>query len=169
MSAHGHRCRSWTLRGLFALLSCAWLSALAQSPQPEAQASAPSRSGPENSSLDAPLFYQLLIGEIELSAGHPGSAYEVVFDAAKRTRDEALFRRAVDIALQARAGEQALDTTRAWRQAAPNSVDARRYQLQILIALNRPEEADDPANLIRYAHKYNSWRGGPGPHLEGGR
>ena len=144
MSAHGHRCRSWTLGGLFALLSCAWLPALAQSPQPEAQASAPSRSAPENSSLDAPLFYQLLIGEIELSAGHPGSAYEVVFDAAKRTRDEALFRRAVDIALQARAGEQALDATRAWRQAAPNSIDARRYQLQILIALNRPEEAGEP-------------------------
>jgi tetratricopeptide (TPR) repeat protein len=144
VSAHGHRCRSWTLGGLFALLSCAWLAALAQSPQPEAQASAPSRSAPENSSLDAPLFYQLLIGEIELSAGHPGSAYEVVFDAAKRTRDEALFRRAVDIALQARAGEQALDATRAWRQAAPNSIDARRYQLQILIALNRPEDAGEP-------------------------
>jgi hypothetical protein len=72
VSAHGHRCRSWTLGGLFALVSCAWLPALAQSPQPDAQASAPSRSTPENSSLDAPLFYQLLIGEIELSAGHPG-------------------------------------------------------------------------------------------------
>jgi tetratricopeptide (TPR) repeat protein len=105
---------------------------------------APAQSEPENSSLDAPLFYQLLIGEIELSSGHPGSAYEVVFDAAKRTRDESLFRRAVDIALQARAGEQALDATRAWRQAAPDSIDARRYQLQILIALNRPEEAGEP-------------------------
>ncbi|HEU5295649.1 MAG TPA: tetratricopeptide repeat protein [Burkholderiaceae bacterium] len=107
-------------------------------------ASAPSRSEPENSSLDAPLFYQLLIGEIELSSGHPGSAYEVVLDAAKRTRDESLFRRACDIALQARAGEQALDAVRAWRQAAPDSIDARRYQLQILIALNRPEEAGEP-------------------------
>jgi tetratricopeptide (TPR) repeat protein len=108
------------------------------------QAAAAAKTGPENSSLDAPLFYQLLIGEIELSAGHAGSAYEVVLDAAKRTRDEALFRRAVDIALQARAGEQALEATRAWRQAAPASIDARRYQLQILIALNRPEEAGEP-------------------------
>jgi tetratricopeptide (TPR) repeat protein len=118
--------------------------ALAQSPQPGAQASAPAKGEPANSSLDAPLFYQLLIGEIELSSGHPGSAYEVVLDAAKRTRDEALFRRACDIALQARAGEQALDAARAWRQAAPDSIDARRYQLQILIALNRPEEAGEP-------------------------
>ncbi len=145
MPAHGHRCRSWTLCGLFAVLSWACAPALAQAPQ---QAAAAAKTAPENSALDAPLFYQLLIGEIELSAGHAGSAFEVVFDAAKRTRDEALFRRAVDIALQARAGEQALDATRAWRQAAPASIDARRYQLQILIALNRPEEAGEP---------YQSW------------
>ncbi|HEY6512816.1 MAG TPA: tetratricopeptide repeat protein [Burkholderiaceae bacterium] len=118
---------------------CAW----AQSP-PAAASAAAARSAPANSSLDAPLFYQLLIGEIELSAGHAGAAFEVVFDAAKRTRDEALFRRAVDIALQARAGEQALDATRAWRQAAPASADAKRYQLQILIALNKVEEAGEP-------------------------
>ena len=49
----------------------------------------------ENSSLDAPLFYQLLIGEMELSAGRAGSAYEVMLDAARRTRDETLFKRAV--------------------------------------------------------------------------
>jgi tetratricopeptide (TPR) repeat protein len=125
-------------------LAWACLPAAAQSPQPDALAAAAAKSEPDNSSLDAPLFYQLLIGEIELSAGHPGSAYEVVFDAAKRTRDESLFRRAVDIALQGRAGEQALDAARAWRQAAPDSIDARRYQLQILIALNRPEEAGEP-------------------------
>jgi len=142
--AHGNRSRSWTLGGLFAALAWACVPAPAQSPQPDAQASAPARTELENSSLDAPLFYQLLIGEIELSAGHPGSAYEVVFDAAKRTRDEALFRRAVDIALQGRAGEQALDASRAWRQAAPDSIDAKRYQLQILIALNRTEEAGEP-------------------------
>jgi len=142
--AHGHRSRSWTLGGLFAALTWAWLPVPAQSPQAALQAPAPASSEPDNSSLDAPLFYQLLIGEIELNAGHPGSAYEVVFDAAKRTRDETLFRRAVDIALQGRAGEQALEATRAWRQAAPNSIDARRYQLQILLALNRADEAGEP-------------------------
>jgi tetratricopeptide (TPR) repeat protein len=142
--AHGNRARSWTLGGLLGALVCSCIPAWAQSPQPEAQTAAPTRTEPDNSSLDAPLFYQLLIGEIELSAGHAGSAYEVVFDAAKRTRDETLFRRAVDIALQGRAGEQALDATRAWRQAAPDSVDAKRYQLQILIALNRTEEAAEP-------------------------
>ena len=144
MSAHGNRARSLTLGGLLAALVLACVTATAQSPQPNVQAAATAKPEPENSSLDAPLFYQLLIGEIELSEGHPGSAYEVVFDAAKRTRDEALFRRAVDIALQGRAGEQALEAARAWRQAAPQSIDALRYQLQILIALNRTEEAGEP-------------------------
>ena len=71
------------------------------------------------SSLDAPLFYQILIGEIELRQGEPGAAFEVILDAARRTRDDALFRRAVDIALQGRAGDQALAASRAWRSARP--------------------------------------------------
>lgn len=121
--------------------------AAAQAPaQPPAAASAAASSPrpPQNSALDAPLFYQLLIGEIELNAGHAGAAYEVVLDAARRTRNELLFRHAVEIALQSRAGEQALAATRAWRQALPDSLDARRYQLQILVALNKLEEAGDP-------------------------
>lgn len=138
--AHGDCSRSLTLGGLFAAL--ALLCVPAQSAQPAAPA--PAKTEPQNSSLDAPLFYQLLIGEIELNAGHPGAAYEVMLDSAKRTRDEALFKRAVEIALQGRAGDKALEATQAWRQAAPDSIDARRYQLQILLALNRPDDAGEP-------------------------
>jgi tetratricopeptide (TPR) repeat protein len=116
------------------LLAWSGAGALAQAPL----------SATDNSALDAPLFYQLLIAEIELSAGRAGSAYEVLLDAAKRTRDEALFQRAVEVALQARAGDQALAATRAWRQSRPDSIDARRYQIQILIALDRIEEAGEP-------------------------
>ena len=73
---------------------------------PVAAQSAPApASAPLNSALDAPLFYQLLLGEMELREGQPGNAFEVILDAARRTRDEQLFRRAVDIALQSRAGD----------------------------------------------------------------
>jgi len=126
------------------VLACAPGWAQVQEPTAGEPQPALPKTPPENSTLDAPLFYQLLIGELEFSAGRAGSAYEVVLDAARRTRDEALFKRAVDIALQSRAGEQALDATRAWRQSAPDAVDARRYQLQILVALNRLEEAGEP-------------------------
>ena len=98
----------------------------------------------EKSSLDANLFYQLLIGEIELRSGEAGTAYQVMLAAAKRTGNEQIFKRATDIALQAHAGEQALAAVVAWRAAVPNSIDALRYQVQLLLALNRANESAEP-------------------------
>lgn len=112
-------------------------------------AAGPAASAPApNSALDAPLFYQLLIGELELRGGESGTAYAVILDAARRTRDEALFRRAVDIALAARSGEQALAASRAWRSSRPESADALRTQLQILVALGRLADAAEPARAL---------------------
>ncbi|WP_372527044.1 tetratricopeptide repeat protein [Piscinibacter sp.] len=101
-----------------------------------------------SSNLDAPLFYQLLIGEIELRAGDAGTAYQVVLDAARKTRDEQLFRRATDIALQAHAGDQALAAARAWRGDLPSSLEAHRYLIQLLVALNRAPEAAEPLRSL---------------------
>ncbi|HUG23206.1 tetratricopeptide repeat protein [Piscinibacter sp.] len=100
------------------------------------------------SNLDAPLFYQLLIGEIELRSGEAGTAYQVVLDAARKTRDEQLYRRATEIALQARAGEQALQATRAWLADVPQSVEAHRTLIQLLVALNRPAETVEPLGTL---------------------
>ncbi len=111
---------------------------------PDAAASAP----PVNSAMDDRLFYQLLIGEMALGAGDAGSAYELLLDAARRTRDEGLFRRAVDIALRARAGDQALAASRAWRLARADSPEAARTQLQILLLLNRPEAVGEPLRAL---------------------
>ncbi|MEO7114235.1 MAG: tetratricopeptide repeat protein [Caldimonas sp.] len=106
----------------------------------------------ENSNLDAPLFYQLLLGEIELRDGQAGTAYQLMLDAAKRSKNEQLFKRATEIALQSRAGEQALAAAVAWRQALPDSQDAMRYQIQLLVALNRLPEVEEPlVSLLRRA------------------
>ncbi|MDQ6684719.1 MAG: tetratricopeptide repeat protein [Pseudomonadota bacterium] len=98
----------------------------------------------ENSQLDAALFYQLLLGEMEMQQGEAGAAYQLLLDAARRTRSEELFRRATDIALQGRAGEQALAAVVGWRDALPQSAEAMRYQVQLLVALNRLGEAEAP-------------------------
>jgi tetratricopeptide (TPR) repeat protein len=134
------------LAGLVAALIAAPLS-LAQAPTPAAPASAAS-APPTCSSLDAPLFYQLLIGEMELRGGDAGSAFDVVLDAARRTKTEALFLRAIEIALQARDGERALAATQAWRVAHPAAVDAMRYQAQLLVMLNRTTEAAEPMRAL---------------------
>ncbi|MEP7282899.1 MAG: tetratricopeptide repeat protein [Rubrivivax sp.] len=96
---------------------------------------------PTHSALDAALFYQLLIGEMHLRGGDPGTAYQAFIDAARRTRDPLLFRRAMDIALQARAGNEALAATAAWREALPTSAEPLRLELQIMAVLNKLDAA----------------------------
>ena len=133
------------------LIALACSMAIAQPAAPGAPAGlpattdAPAAVAPiQNSAMDSLLFYQLLIGELELNAGRAGNAYGVVLDAARRSGDEALYQRAVEIALQARAGDQALEAARAWRAAKPTSLAPLRYQSQILLALNRVDDAADP-------------------------
>ena len=104
-----------------------------------------------SSRLDAPLFYQLLIGEMQLRQGQPGAAYSIFLDAARRTRDEQLFRRAVEIALQGRAGDEALAAARSWQSTLPASTEALRTQLQILGAMNRVAEAAEQLTRVAMA------------------
>lgn len=84
------------------------------------------------------------MGEMTARSGDPGSGYALVLDAARRLRDGKLFQRAVEIALQSRSGDAALAAARAWQETLPNSRDARRIELQILIALNRISETVEP-------------------------
>jgi Flp pilus assembly protein TadD len=101
-----------------------------------------------NSELNAPLFQQLLIGEIEVREGDLGTGYQLMLDAARRTKNEQLFKRATDIALQGRAGDEALAAVKAWRAAVPESVEALRYQVQLLVQLNRAPEAAEPLQAL---------------------
>lgn len=97
-----------------------------------------------NSQLDASLFLQLLIGEMELSAGRAGQAYGWMLDAARRSGDDGLYQRVIEIALQARALDQALAAARAWREAKPKSVEAIRYEAQLLLAMNKLDDMAAP-------------------------
>jgi Flp pilus assembly protein TadD len=94
-----------------------------------------------NSKLNAALFYQLLLGELNVHAGEPSAGFAILLDAARKTKDEALFQRATELALQSRSGEAALQATKSWKTTLPQSLEANRYTLQILLALNRIEEA----------------------------
>ena len=121
---------------LLILFLCA-LSANAQTPDNTS-------TKPVSSALDSALFYQLLLGELNAREGEPGTAYSLVLDAARKTNDPRLYQRAVDIALQTRSGDSALQAARAWKQALPASKEANRYILQILIGLNKIGETLEP-------------------------
>ena len=118
------------------LLACA-LGASAQTKEPES-------AEPVNSALDKILFYQILLGELNAQGGEPGAAYSLMLDAARKANDTKLYQRAVELALEARQGESALQAARAWRQALPNSREANAFLLQILVGLNRIGETVEP-------------------------
>ncbi len=109
--------------------------AVDQSPRPQT---------PSLSALDGELFYQLLLGELNARGNEPGAAYSLILDAARKTNDPRLYQRAVEIAFQSRSGDAALQAARAWKQVQPESRDANRFVLQILIALNRLAESAEP-------------------------
>lgn len=146
-------------------LSCGWLlsatlgalavSAPAQPAGPAVPASAPapaeaaSAAAPEaapvlNSWLDAPMFYELLLGEMAVSTGHPADGFEVMLDAARRSRDGTVFQRAIEIAVQGRSGDRALAAVKAWRKSLPQSMDALRTQVQLLVATEKLDELPGP-------------------------
>ncbi|MFM6986057.1 MAG: tetratricopeptide repeat protein, partial [Hydrogenophaga sp.] len=90
--------------------------------------------------MNAPLFYQLLLGEMNVRAGESGAGYSLILDAARKQKDPQLYRRAVEVALLARSGEAALGAARAWAEAMPDAADPQRFVLQILLSLNRANE-----------------------------
>ncbi len=123
------------------LLQSAYAQNSAAPAAPGTQVAAP--VGPDsavdlgNSTLDAEMFYQLILGELNVFGGEPASGYSLLLDAARKSGDEKLYERTVNIALQSRSGEPALQAARAWAKAFPASREANRYVLQILVGLNR--------------------------------
>ena len=109
-----------------------------------AQDASPAETTPKRSALDAPLFYEILLGELNARDREPGAAFSLLFDAARKTKDSAVFRRAVQIALQARSGESALRAAKAWSQAIPESREANHFVLQILLGLNHIADILEP-------------------------
>ena len=105
----------------------------------EAKTLRPSTGMP--SALDAVTLYELLIAELLLRGGTPGSAVPLVLGAARKLNDQALYQRAVEVAVQSQLGDLALQSSRAWIQAQPSNRLANRTYLQILIALNRVSDS----------------------------
>ena len=138
-------------------LLCTTLGAAAQAPASPARAPAGQASSDPvvNSGLTAPLFYQLLLGELNVRAGEPGTGYSLILDAARKQRDVNLYRRAVEVALQARSGDAALAAARAWSQELPGGTESNRYTLQILLALDRASETTSVLRTILQATATN--------------
>jgi tetratricopeptide (TPR) repeat protein len=136
-----HRWAMLTVLSLVLMGLSAGTLAQALPADPASSSKPPSTASVEvqNSALNAPLFYQLLLGELSLGSD-PGTGYSLVLDAARKLRSAQLYRRAVEMALQARSGDAALTSARTWAQDLPQDEEANRFVLQLLLALNRVGE-----------------------------
>ena len=66
--------------------------------------------------------------------------------------------RATEMAIQSRAGPAALETVRAWREAHPRSLEAIRYELQVLLALGRVADTATPMRAQARSFCSSIWR-----------
>ncbi len=111
---------------------------------PLANANQSNEDTPKNSALTGELMMEILLGELNNEAGVPAAGFSLILDAARKTEDQGLFKRAVEIALQARSGPSALEAARSWKNADSTSKEANRFVLDILIALNKVDQTEEP-------------------------
>ena len=138
---HIHRFRLIPLATALALATtCSW----AQTAPTGKHKTAATEATEEDTSADGNLFYVFFLGEVTTRTGDPGAGYALMLDAARRSHSSQLYQRAADIALQSRSGDYALAAAKAWQEDHPQSRDANRYVLQILVALNRVSETTAP-------------------------
>lgn len=135
--------QSFRIASLAAVTALAMHAAGAQSVGAEVNSAKDQPAVESNPALDAELFYEIFLGEVSARTGDPGAGYAFMLEAARRSADGQLYQRAADIALQARSGDYALAAAKAWKEALPESREANRYVLQILVALNRIGETPD--------------------------
>ena len=84
-----------------------------------------------NSNLNGETAMLIMLGEMKVSEGDLGAGYSLMLDAAKKSGDESVYKRAVEIALSARNGTTALEGARIWKKAFPMSRQANQHVLQI--------------------------------------
>jgi tetratricopeptide (TPR) repeat protein len=102
------------------------------------------KPAPAPSIMDGRLFFEVLAGEMQWRSGERFGAIDTLLSAAKRNKNEQLFLRATEMAIQARAGDQALAVVQSWRHALPESVPAHYYLVQLLSSLGKTTETVEP-------------------------
>src|SRR3990167_10205383 len=128
---------SFRIAALATVIAVSAHPAWAQQPGSDSRPATDESPVVSNPAVDAELFYEIFLGEISARTGDPGAGYAFMLEAARRTGDGQLYQRAADIALQSRSGDYALAAAMALKEVQPQSREANRYVLQILIALNR--------------------------------
>ncbi|HQR52280.1 MAG TPA: tetratricopeptide repeat protein [Burkholderiales bacterium] len=132
-----------------------FLSACAQSPQkpaaespakPPPAAAIPTEPTPKppalpDQELTNDILYRFLIGEVAGQRGRLDVATQAYLEMARKTQDPRIAQRATEVALFARAQDQALEAARIWVATDPDSVRAQQALTALLVNSNKLTEA----------------------------
>ena len=94
------------------------------------------------------VFYEVLVSEFNAQNGDPSTAFAYMLDAAQRAKSERLFERTVELGFAQRNASLALQAAQVWAKVLPASAQAHRYSAQILIGLDRLNEAVEPLRMM---------------------
>lgn len=151
---------------LAACLAAAGLAILgaAAAPARAQDHSAPPAEALPEVDLTGRLLFQIMAAEVAAQRGELGAAYKTYMNVAVETRDPRLARRAAEIALGARASNEALEAIELWRQLAPQSREATEALATVYLSRGRYDEAqslvaellaqsDRPADVLGRAQR----------------
>ncbi len=125
------------------VLAAVWLTACATTAPPETPPPpAPAvTEGLPRVALTPEILYQILLGEIAAQRGQIGIAASTLIRVAEETQDPRLAERATQAALYARHYPTALKGAELWVRLRPHDAEAREALAQVLLELDRPQEA----------------------------
>lgn len=87
----------------------------------EAVAAADTEGTPPDVDLSPQILFQLLAADLAAQRGDAGSAWTTYMAVARSTRDARIARRAAEVAIGARALDEAVQSAQLWRELAPDS------------------------------------------------
>jgi tetratricopeptide (TPR) repeat protein len=92
--------------------------------------------------LSPQLLFQLLAADLAAQRGEAGSAWSTYMSVARQTRDPRIARRATEIAIGARALDEAVQSAQLWRELAPQSRAAAQMLETLWLGAGRLKDVE---------------------------
>lgn len=104
----------------------------------------------ETTTSTGELAYLVLVGEMQVAAQKPHIGYSLLMEAARKSGDAGIYRRAIAVAMQMQSFVGALDAAKAWAKAQPQDPEPLRFMVQLLVSTQRLDQSRAPlAELLQ--------------------
>ncbi len=101
-----------------------------------------------SSAMTAEVLYLALVGEMQTQSGEAGAGYSLLLEAARKSGDALLYRRAVEIAMQSGSGDAAIAAAKTWASADQTNTEPLRVTLQIMLGMNQVAASEETLSQL---------------------